>query len=168
MESTGLKLKNTFESLKIDDSDLAVMASKLIIQQAFSRTYNPLFLHGDSESTRTHLLHAIGNEFTRVYPKKAVIYTTGKKLLADLKKLSPAECFQKYHRYSAMLIDGVDRIVLDDKLVETFILLLEKMYSRNSQIVFTADNDEKILQVVARRVMRDRFAGGMMVAIHNS
>jgi chromosomal replication initiation ATPase DnaA len=58
--------------------------------------------------------------------------------------------------------------VLNKKHVEKFILLLEKMYSQNSQIVFTSDDNEKVIQAVARRVMRDKFAGGMMVAIHNS
>ena len=166
MESTGLNKKSTFENLKIDRSDLAVMASKAIIEQPFSRMYNPLFLHGDSESTRAHLLHAIGNEFVRLYPKKAVIFTTGKKILSDLKKLSATECFKKYHGYSVMLIDGVDEIVLYDERVENFVVLLEKLYSRNSQIVFTAGEEEKVIQAVARRVMRDKFAMGMMVGIH--
>ncbi len=141
------------------------MASKAIIEQPFSRMYNPLFLHGDSEATRTHLLHALGNEFARLYPKKAVLFTTGKKLLADLKKLSPTECFKKYHSYSVMLIDGVDAIVVNEKCIENFVALLEKLYSRNSQIVFTAGEDEKVFQSVARRVMRDKFAMGMMVGI---
>ena len=152
MESTGLNKKSTFENLKIDRSDLAVMASKAIIEQPFSRMY--------------HLLHAIGNEFVRLYPKKAVIFTTGKKILSDLKKLSATECFKKYHGYSVMLIDGVDEIVLYDERVENFVVLLEKLYSRNSQIVFTAGEEEKVIQAVARRVMRDKFAMGMMVGIH--
>ena len=166
MESTGLKSQSTFEKLKIDSIDLAVMAGKAITKEKFARMYNPLFLHGSNESTRAHILHAIGNEFGKLYPKKVAIYTSGKKLLADFKKLSPTECFQKYHGYNVILIDGVDEIVLDNEQVEKFVSLLEKLASRDSQIVFTTGDDIKILQAVARRVMRDKFPMGMMVEIH--
>ena len=46
MESTGLKSQSTFENLKNDSMDLAVMAAKAITQEKFARMYNPLFLHG--------------------------------------------------------------------------------------------------------------------------
>lgn len=165
MASLKLKKTSTFEKLKIDNSDLGFMASKAITQMPFARMYNPLFLHGGAESTRTHLLHAIGNEFLRVHSKKIVEYTSGKKLLADFKKLSPTECFKKYHGYNVVLIDGVDEIVLDNEQVEKFVALLEKLVSRDSQIVFTARGDIKVLQAVARRVMRGKFPMGMMVEI---
>ena len=160
-----MKSQNTFENLKIDSGDLAVMAAKAITQEKFARMYNPLFLHGNTESTRAHLLHAIGNEFQKLYPKKAIIYTTGKKLFADFKKLTPAESFQKYHGYNVMLIDGVDEIVLDNKRVEEFVTLIEKLVSRDSQIVFTTGNEIETIQAVARRVMRLKFPMGMMVEI---
>lgn len=165
MESTGLKSGNTFENIKIDNMDLSVMSARAITQEKFARMYNPLFLHGRDESVRAHLLHAIGNEFVKLYPKKAVIYTGGKKLLTDFKKLSPTECFQKYHGYNVILVDGVDEIVLNNELVEKFVALLEKLASRDSQIVFTTGNEIEAIQAVARRVMRLKFPMGMMVEI---
>lgn len=165
MESTGLKSQRTFENLKIDGLDLSVMSAKAITKEKFARMYNPLFLHGETESTRAHLLHAIGNEFRKLYPKKVAIYTSGKKLLADFKKLSLSECFKKYHGYNVVLIDGVDEIVLGNEQVEKFVALLEKQVSRDGQIVFTAGGDIKVLQAVARGVMRDKFPMGMMVEI---
>ena len=165
MESTGLKKKYTFDNLKLDNLDLAVMASKANIAQPFSQMYNPLFLHGNSESTRAHLLHAIGNEFVRLYPKKSVLFTTGKRLFADLRKLSAFECFQMYHSYDVVLIDEVNEVALDDKYVENLAVLFENLCSRDHQVVFSAGGDVKVLRAVARRVMRDKFAGGMMVGM---
>lgn len=73
--------------------------------------YNPLFLYGGSGLGKTHLLQAIGNEYSKRYPDKKVLYTTSEKftyeLVTAIREKTNQDFRNKYRTVDLLLVDDV-------------------------------------------------------------
>src|SRR5581483_12198932 len=67
-----LHAKYTFEAFVIGASNRFAHAAALAVAENPARSYNPLFIHGDSGLGKTHLLHAIGNYVRENFPGRHV------------------------------------------------------------------------------------------------
>ena len=75
-----------FDSFIVGASNKYAHAAAKAVAEAPSRTYNPLFIYGDTGMGKTHLMQAMGNYMVRHFPAFKVLYVTAETYLDDFIK----------------------------------------------------------------------------------
>jgi chromosomal replication initiator protein len=70
---SNLLKKYTFDNFIEGDQNRMTLAAAITITDDPGNLYNPLFIFGGSGLGKTHLLHAIGNEFQKKRPRAKII-----------------------------------------------------------------------------------------------
>lgn len=132
--------------------------------------YNPLFIYGASGLGKTHMLHAIGNQYLSHKPEAKVLYTHADKFVGDVVKAFRFNSFdefrQLYYNLDILLIDDVQEFSVGDKAktLEEFFYLFQALLSKHSLIVLTSDTFPKELEKIPDRLI-SRFVSGLTVAL---
>ena len=69
-----LNERYTFETFVIGDGNEFLHAAAVAVAEAPGRSYNPLFVYGDSGLGKTHLLHAIAHDVAKMHPELRICY----------------------------------------------------------------------------------------------
>src|SRR6185295_1312262 len=72
--SNGLSPRYTFSSFVVGNSNQFAQAACQAVAELPSKAYNPLFIYGGVGLGKTHLLHAVGHEISRLYPSLRLLY----------------------------------------------------------------------------------------------
>src|SRR5699024_1025717 len=110
-QSSRLNPKYSFDSFVIGAGNRFACAAAQAVAETPARSYNPLFVYGDSGLGKTHLLHAIGNYVRSYYPQMRVRYVNSEEFTNDFINSirdDTAGSFQKRYR------DNVDVLLIDD------------------------------------------------------
>src|SRR5580704_17963927 len=125
-ESPAVQLdsKFTFETFVAASSNRLAHAAAQAVAETPGRSYNPLFIYGDSGLGKTHLLHAIGNYVTENYPRRKVLYVTTETFMNDfvdsLRTSTTLACKRRYRDCDVLLIDDVQFMERKEGLQEEF------------------------------------------------
>src|ERR1700721_321285 len=112
-ESPAVQLdtKFTFETFVAASSNRLAHAAAQAVAETPGRSYNPLFIYGDSGLGKTHLLHAIGNYVTENYPRRKALYVTTETFMNDfvdsLRTSTTLAFKRRYRECDVLLIDDV-------------------------------------------------------------
>ena len=157
-----------FDSFVVGASNHFAFAAAQAVAQNPGRTWNPLFLHGDSGLGKTHLLHAVATAILdkqrggRVAIVSSERYTND--FVAALSKGMMEEFRQKYRHCSALLVDDVQFLAGKDKTAEEFFHTFNELHEHHVQIVLSSDRPPKELKGLDDRLC-SRFEWGMRVQI---
>jgi chromosomal replication initiator protein len=165
---TNLNPRYTFESFVVGSfNELAHAAAQATVKNPGS-LYNPLFIYGGVGLGKTHLLEAIGNEMTKVFPTKKVRYIPSEKFTRGVVKAirnQDMEGFKsKYQEIDVLIIDDVQFLAGKEKTQEEFFHTFNALYQKNKQIVLSSDRPPKTIPSLTER-LRSRFEGGMIADI---
>lgn len=165
IQDARLNPKYTFDTFVIGAGNRFACAAAQAVAETPARSYNPLFVYGDSGLGKTHLLHAIGNYVRNYYPHMRVRYVNSEEFTNDFINSirdDKASSFQKRYRdnVDVLLIDDVQFLQGKDGTQEEFFHTFNALHNSEKQIVLTSDQPPKMLSGLEDR-MRSRFEWGL-------
>jgi chromosomal replication initiator protein len=163
---TRLNPQYIFDSFIEGSGNRLARGASMAVAQNPGRSYNPLFIYGNSGLGKTHLLHAIGQAATayniNVICTSAEQFTN--EFVCALKEKSTDEFRNKYRSIGMLLIDDIHFISGKEQTEESFFHTFNELHNTNRQIVITSDRPPKSMPLLEER-LRSRFEWGLIVDI---
>ena len=166
--SVSLDPRFSFETFVAASSNRLAHAAAQAVAETPGRSYNPLYIYGDSGLGKTHLLHAIGNYVRENFPKRTVLYVTTETFMNDFVdslRMSTTIAFKRrYRECDVLLIDDVQFMQNKEGLQEEFFHTYNDLHGTGKQIVLTSDRPPKSIETLEDR-LRSRFLSGLITEI---
>ncbi|MGI8417907.1 MAG: chromosomal replication initiator protein DnaA [Nakamurella sp.] len=163
-----LNERYNFESFVIGSSNRFSHAAAVAVSEGPGRSYNPLFIWGDSGLGKTHLLHGIGLYAQRLFPGIKVRYVSSEEFTNDfinsLRDDRKVAFQRRYRDVDVLLVDDIQFLQGKESTQEEFFHTFNTLYNANKQIVITSDSPPKRLETLEDR-MRTRFEWGLITDI---
>ena len=158
----------TFDTFVVGESNRFAFAATQAVAGNPGRTWNPLFIHGDSGLGKTHLLHAIAHAIGASQGGGRVAIVSSERYTNDfidaLKKGTVDEFRRKYRECSAFIVDDVQFLAGKDRTAEEFFHTFNELHDHHVQIVLSSDRSPAALKGLDDRLC-SRFEWGMRVRI---
>lgn len=160
--------RHRFEDFVTGETNhLAFSAAKAMAQEAQPR-FNPLFIHGSTGQGKTHLLHAIAQDFSAHSPSAPVLYMSAERFMMEFVNAMRAnETMMFKARLRAarlLLIDDIQFIAGKGSTQEEFLHTINDLIDSGARIVVTADRAPQLLDSIDPRIL-SRLAGGLVADI---
>lgn len=166
-EST-LNPRYSFDSFVVGGNNNLAHGAALGVAEAPGQKYNPLFLYGGSGLGKTHLLQAIGNRFSELYPNKKVLYTTSEKftyeLVTAIREKTNQEFRNKYRNVDLLLVDDIQFLATKELAQDEFFHTFNAIYEAGNQIVLTSDRLPSETPHLTDR-LKGRFQMGLLADV---
>ncbi|MCQ2747828.1 MAG: chromosomal replication initiator protein DnaA [Mycoplasmoidaceae bacterium] len=165
----GVNRSLTFDNMVVGAfNNSAYIAGKQVTTDHF---ISPLFISAGVGLGKTHLLHAIGNEFIKIFPDKSVKYVSSDDfsrhiysgLISDDKTLIE-KIKDEYLEYDLLLIDDIQILSGRTKINEVLFNIFNNSVKHNKYIVFTSDKNIDLLTGFENRI-KSRFHSGITLTI---
>ncbi|HEY2214418.1 MAG TPA: chromosomal replication initiator protein DnaA, partial [Acidimicrobiales bacterium] len=169
-ESPAVQLdpKFVFETFVAASSNRLAHAAAQAVAENPGRSYNPLFIYGDSGLGKTHLLHAIGNYVAENFSRRKILYVTTETFMNDfvdsLRTSTTLAFKRRYRECDVLLIDDVQFMENKEGLQEEFFHTYNDLKGASKQIVLTSDRPPKSIETLEDR-LRSRFLSGLITEI---
>lgn len=169
LEETGLNPNYIFDRFVVGSSNRVCHATALAVSENPGGEYNPLFIYGGVGLGKTHLLHAIGNRFSRHRPEKKVLYVTSETFMNEyvesIVNRTSAQGFRtKYRTVDMLLIDDIQFLQRKEGTQEEFFNTFNELHMNSNQIVMSSDRPPDTLETLEER-LQSRFGWGMVAEI---
>ena len=166
--AVSLDPRFTFESFVAASSNRLAHAAAQAVAETPGRSYNPLFIYGDSGLGKTHLLHAIGNYVQENFSIRKVLYVTTETFMNDFVdslRMSTTIAFKRrYRECDVLLIDDVQFMENKEGLQEEFFHTYNDLHASGKQIVLTSDRPPRSIETLEDR-LRSRFMAGLITEV---
>ncbi|MCR5663490.1 MAG: chromosomal replication initiator protein DnaA [Oscillospiraceae bacterium] len=158
----------TFDRFIVGNSNRFAHAAAVSVAKNPGKTYNPLFIYGNSGLGKTHLLLAIGQYIHEHEPEKSICYIKGDdftvQMVRSIKEGSGEEFRNKYRNVDLFLVDDIQFIAGKPATQNEFFHTFNSIYEAGHQIVITSDRPPLEMSLLDDR-LRTRFEGGLMADI---
>jgi chromosomal replication initiator protein DnaA len=158
----------TFDHFIVGNSNRFAHAAAQAVAENPGKTYNPLFIYGNSGLGKTHLLLAIGNAIHEKDPKKSIVYIKGdeftNQLVRAIKNGTTEDFHNKYRNVDLFLVDDIQFISGKQQTQNEFFHTFNSIYEAGNQIVITSDRPPLEMATLDDR-LRTRFEWGLMADI---
>jgi chromosomal replication initiator protein len=158
----------TFDTFVVGESNRFAFAATQAVAANPGKTWNPLFIHGDSGLGKTHLLHALTHAILEKQGGGRVAIVSSERYTNDfvdaIKKGTLDEFRRKYRECSAFIVDDVQFLAGKEKTAEEFFHTFNELHDHHVQIVLSSDRPPKDLKGLDDRLC-SRFEWGMRVQI---
>ncbi|MDO5549079.1 MAG: chromosomal replication initiator protein DnaA [Eubacteriales bacterium] len=158
----------TFEQFIVGSSNKFAHAAATAVANNPGRSYNPLFIYGQSGLGKTHLLYAIASAVSSTYPNDRIIYIKGEdftnELINSIQTARVQEFRDKYRSSDILLVDDIQFIAGKDSTQEEFFHTFNTLYESKKQIVLTSDRPPKEINLLEDR-LQTRFEWGLIADI---
>jgi chromosomal replication initiator protein len=166
--SVTLDSRFSFDTFVAASSNRLAYAAAQAVAETPGRSYNPLYIYGDSGLGKTHLLHAIGNYVRENFPRRKVLYVTTETFMNDFVdslRLSTTIAFKRRYRdCDVLLIDDIQFMQNKEGLQEELFHTYNALHGTGKQIVLTSDRPPKSIETLEDR-LRSRLLSGLITQI---
>ncbi|GAB4458377.1 MAG: hypothetical protein OHK0029_19490 [Armatimonadaceae bacterium] len=165
-----LNPRYTFDNFVTGSSNRLAHAGSYQVALNPGEVYNPLFLYGPPGLGKTHLMHAIGNEFlrTRGGGEGRIAYVSGEafttSFITSLREHRTEEFRRKWRSVDLWLVDDIQFIAGKEQTKEEFFHTFNALYQLGKQIVICSDRSPRELRAMDER-LRSRFECGLIADI---
>lgn len=148
---------------------LACTAAASIVDKPGENAFNPLFVYGASGVGKTHLIHAIGNELTRLRPGYRAVYVPAQTFKrqyveATITHRNPELFFNYYQNIDLLLIDDIQEFSEAISTQNAFFQIFNNLKLLGKQIIITSDRAPVDLKGMEDRLYT-RLKWGLTVEI---
>jgi chromosomal replication initiator protein len=168
IKASGLNPAHTFASFIVGSNSQFAHAACEAVAKKSGIGYNPLFIHGGPGLGKTHLMHAVGQEFLRRRPASRVIYLTCERFtneFIDSVRRGDLEKFRRRYRSSdVLLIDDVQFLAGKERSQEEFFHTFNTLLDGRNQVVLTCDRPACEIKNLEPRLV-SRFECGLTVEL---
>ena len=166
--SSGLNEKQKFKNFVEGKSNQLARAASIQVSSNPGSDYNPLYIYGGVGLGKTHLMHAIGNQFRESNPDANILYVNCERFVSDMVKAlqhSRMNDFKNsYRSLDALLIDDIQFLADKSRSQEEFFHTFNSLYEAHAQMVITCDRFPKEIEGLEDRI-RSRLGWGLAVDI---
>ena len=158
----------TFENFITGKANQLARAAALQISTNPNTNYNPLFIYGGVGLGKTHLMHAIGNNFVKNNPERKIHYVHAERYVSDVVKAYQNKSFDQfknfYHNLDILLIDDIQFFGNKNRTQEEFFYAYNALIDDKRQVVISCDSYPKQINGIEDRLI-SRFGWGLTVEI---
>ncbi len=167
--STPLEPRYTFESFVVGKANEVAYNAARTLAEGGPVAFNPLFLHGGTGLGKTHLMHAIGQEYLVRHPGARVVYMSAEKFMFEFVAAMRAKdtfSFKQWLRAAdVLLIDDVQFIAGKESTQEEFFHTMNELISAGRRLVISADRSPQDLDGIESRIL-SRLSWGLVADVN--
>lgn len=170
----NLNTNYTFDNFVVGPSNKFAFTASIAVAENPGKSYNPLFIYGNSGLGKTHLMQAIGNYIIKESNKK-VLYVTSNNFIndfMDIIKKNKKDNFDsidffknKYRNIDVLIIDDIQFLSDTPKGQQEFFHTFNDLYQEGKQIIISSDSSPDDLKKLEDR-LKTRFNWGLPVNIN--
>jgi chromosomal replication initiator protein len=163
-----LSERYTFDYFVIGKSNELAAAAAHAVAQAPGKTYNPLFIYGDTGLGKTHLMQAVAHELIARKPNTRITFLGTEQftneLVASIQGRTTAEFRRRFRESDLLLVDDVQFLKGKESTQEEFFHTFNALYEAGRQIILTSDRPPAEIPGLEARLV-SRFQWGMVADI---
>ena len=149
--NSGLNPALTFDRFVVGQSNQEAYDAAKNMTNGVGKMEGTLIIHGGVGLGKTHLLHAIGNQFRQGHLNRTVYCSSAEKFMREwLRSIAnprkSAALRQQYKQVDLLLIDDIQFLSPEQQIQEEFFYLLNCLNQRGQQLVCTCDRLPQFLR----------------------
>lgn len=160
--------KNTFKNFVVGLGNQLAHAAAIAVASAPAKSYNPLFLYGDTGLGKTHLMHAVGQQVLINNPKARVAYISTEKFTNEfiraIQENNLLKFRQRYRSMDVLLVDDIHFLSGKERIQEEFFHTFNDLFESQKQILLTSDRPAGEIAKLENRLV-SRFQWGLVTDI---
>lgn len=134
------------------------------------KTFNPLFIYGNSGVGKTHLVQAIGIGIKETAPQSRVLYVTARlfesQYTAAVCRKQVNEFINFYQSIDVLIIDDIQDFIGKTQTQNTFFHIFNHLHQNQKQLILTSDCCPAQMEGMENRLL-SRFKWGMTAELSN-
>jgi chromosomal replication initiator protein len=163
-----LSERYTFEHFVIGKSNELAAAAAAAVSQAPGKTYNPLFLYGDTGLGKTHLMQAVAHDVIRRFPDTRITFIGTEQftneMIGSIQTRTTQDFRRRYRETDLLLVDDIQFLKGKEATQEEFFHTFNALYEAGRQIILTSDRPPSEIPGLEARLV-SRFQWGMVADI---
>ena len=160
--------KLRLETFSVGKCNRIAHAAAQTVAETPALVYNPLFLHGEHGSGKTHLLQGIGQLIAEHFPKLNIAYISCEEFTnayVTAVQLKHLDVFRhQFRSCDVLLMDDVQFLAGKEKTQEEFFHTFDALRHGNKQVILCADQAPRDIKRLDPRLIA-RFQSGLVARL---